>query len=227
MSQLEHRYITVAYQLFITNQSGVQELVEEAPVSHPFQFLTNLGAALESFEAKVGHLNAGDKFDFTLSVDEAYGSYEEERLVEVPKDAFLVDGRFDDSVIFPGNYIPLVNAEGQRFEGLVVDVQEKVVKIDLNSPLAGKELHYVGEVVTAREATEDEVRGFINMITGGGCGCGCGGHENNEGGCGCGGHGNNEGACGCQSEENVLHKWETTDEDEEHPTGTCGCGCHH
>lgn len=199
MNTSRHRYITVAYQLFADNEAGIHELIEEAPKDYPFQFITNMGMALDTFEKQVCDLNEGDTFDFTIPMEEAYGPYEAEHVINVPKEAFHVDGRFDKEVIYPGNYIPLVNEEGYRFEGLVVEIKEAegVVVIDLNSPLAGKALHYKGSVVTAREATPEEIQGAFNLIAGGheGCGCGCEGHGHEhdhecdcEGGCGGGCH---------------------------------------
>ena len=196
-----HKYITVAYSLYTDNSEGVHELVEQAPAEHPFQFITELGVALEAFEAKLKDLNAGDEFDFTLSVDEAYGPYEQEHVIELPKSTFMLNGRFQNDVIFEGAVIPLVNADGNRFQGLVLEVKEEVVIIDLNHPLAGKELHFKGSVVTSREATDAEVTALIKMMSGeGGCGCGCGCDGGCEGGCdsegcGCGDH---EHGCGCK-----------------------------
>ncbi len=196
-----HKYITVAYSLYTDNAEGVHELVEQAPVEHPFQFITELGVALEAFEAKLKDLNAGDEFDFTLSVDEAYGPYEQEHVIELPKSTFMLNGRFQKDVIFEGAVIPLVNADGNRFQGLVLEVKDEVVVIDLNHPLAGKELHFKGSVVTSREATDAEVTSLIKMMSGeGGCGCGCGCEGDCEGGCssegcGCGDH---DHGCGCK-----------------------------
>mgnify|MGYP003297793198 FL=1 len=196
-----HKYITVAYSLYTDNAEGVHELVEQAPVEHPFQFITELGVALEAFEAKLKDLNEGDAFDFTLSVDEAYGPYEQEHVIELPKSTFMLNGRFQKDVIFEGAVIPLVNADGNRFQGLVLEVKEEVVIIDLNHPLAGKELHFKGSVVTSREATDAEVTSLIKMMSGeGGCGCGCGCEGDCEGGCssegcGCGDH---DHGCGCK-----------------------------
>lgn len=196
-----HKYITVAYSLYTDNAEGVHELVEQAPVEHPFQFITELGVALEAFEAKLKDLNAGDEFDFTLSVDEAYGPYEQEHVIELPKSTFMLNGRFQKDVIFEGAVIPLVNADGNRFQGLVLEVKDEVVIIDLNHPLAGKELHFKGSVVTSREATDAEVTSLIKMMSGeGGCGCGCGCEGGCDGGCdsegcGCGDH---DHGCGCK-----------------------------
>lgn len=196
-----HKYITVAYSLYTDNSEGVHELVEQAPVEHPFQFITELGVALEAFEAKLKDLNAGDEFDFTLSVDEAYGPYEQEHVIELPKSTFMLNGRFQKDVIFEGAVIPLVNADGNRFQGLVLEVKDEVVIIDLNHPLAGKELHFKGSVVTSREATDAEVTNLIKLMSGeGGCGCGCGCDGGCDGGCdsegcGCGDH---DHGCGCK-----------------------------
>ncbi len=174
MAENKNRYITVAYKLYSDNEKGIHEIFEEAPEEHPFQFITGLSAALPAFEAQVAELNAGDSFDFTLSVEEAFGPYEQEHVIEVPKEMFHIDGRFDKTQIYPGAILPLVNEEGMRFEGLVLDVTDDKVKLDLNHPLAGRDLHYVGKVVTAREATPEEIQGMINMMSGEGCGCGCG-----------------------------------------------------
>ncbi len=204
MENNTHKYVTVAYELYADNAEGVHELIEKAPVAHPFQFISGMGVALDSFEEKITALKPGDDFDFTLSVDEAYGPYVEEHVLELDKQMFCIDGRFDKNVIYPGNVIPLVNADGNRFQGLVLEVKEDKVVVDLNHPLAGKALHFKGMVVVSREATDEEIQGLINMMSGEGCNCGCGEcdgecggkHEHNhEGGC-CGKHDHkHEGGC--------------------------------
>lgn len=195
---MTHRYITVSYDLYADNDAGIHELLEQAPAEYPFQFITNLGMALEAFEKKVADLNAGDAFDFTLSVDEAYGPYDPERVVEVSKEMFCIDGKFADDAVYPGNIIPLMNEDGMRFHGLVTDVKESTVVLDLNELHAGKELHFKGQVVTAREATNDELQQAFNALAGGGCG-GCGGGCHGDCGSDCGGQEDSEccgGGCG-------------------------------
>lgn len=195
MNTTPNKYITVAYKLY-TDYNGQRELVEIAPAEHPFQFISDMGTTLDAFEAQIKPLQKGDKFNFTLSVEEAYGEYEQERVLELSKDMFKINGHFDKEHIYPGSIVPLMNAEGARFNGTIVDVQENTVTVDLNHPLAGKALNFIGEVTESREATKDEIQGMLNMLSGeggcgscGGCGCDddddcCGGHH--EGGCGCG-----------------------------------------
>lgn len=204
MGQNPHKYVTVAYELFTDNEKGIHELVEKAPTEHPFQFISGMGFALDSFENKILALAEGETFDFVLKQDEAYGPYLQEHVIELPKDTFKVNGKFDKDMVYPGAVLPLVNADGIRFNGLVLEVKDDVVVIDLNHPLSGKDLHFKGQVVTMRDATDDEIKELANMMSGeGGCGgCGedgCHGdcHKHGEeGGC-CGGHhhGEGEGCC--------------------------------
>lgn len=183
-----HKYITVAYDLYCNNADGQEELLEQAPQEHPFQFISELGMALESFEQHLVDLNEGDSFDFTLTPEEAYGPHEEERVISVPKDVFTVEGKFLADKVFEGNIIPLVNEEGYHFYALVLEVSDTEVRLDCNNLYAGKTLHYTGTVVTSRPATEQEVTEAIQGFASEGCGCGgsCGGCG---GGCesGCGG----------------------------------------
>ena len=191
---MTHRYITVSYNLYADNDAGIHELLEQAPEQYPFQFITNMGMALDAFESRIANLSENEEFDFTLSVEEGYGPYDPAYIIEVPKSSFFVNGKFAEDVVYPGSVIPLVNDEGMRFHGLVTDIKENTVVVDVNERYAGKALHFKGRVITAREASDEEIKEAINALTGGGCGGGCSGWHG--GGC-C--HGEDEGAqCECQ-----------------------------
>lgn len=214
--QTPNKYVTVAYELYTDNDKGIHELVEKAPIEHPFQFISGLSIALDSFESKILAMAEGEAFDFVLKVDEAYGPYEQERVIELPKETFAINGRFDKDMVYPGAVLPLINADGMRFQGLVLELKDNTVIIDLNHPLAGKDLHFKGQVVTMRDATNEEIQALINHE-----GCNCGGDC--EGGCegGCGGHHHEHGEGECCGKH-------------EHGKGECcgkhehgeGCGCH-
>jgi FKBP-type peptidyl-prolyl cis-trans isomerase SlyD len=223
--QTPNKYVTVAYELYTDNDKGIHELVEKAPIEHPFQFISGLGIALDSFENKILALTEGETFDFVLKVDEAYGPYEQDHVIELPKETFAINGRFDKDMVYPGAVLPLVNADGMRFQGLVLELKDNTVIIDLNHPLAGKDLHFKGQVVTMRDATNEEIQALINhegCNCGGDCegGCegGCGGHhhEHGEGEC-CGKHEHGKGEC--------CGKHEHGEGCGKHEHGE-GCGCH-
>lgn len=177
MEQTSHKRIILSYETYADNEAGVHELLEKTSPEHPFQFISGMGLALDAFEKRTEVLKAGDTFDFRLTVDESYGPYLEEHVLELDKGIFSPDGRFDAAHVYPGAVLPLENADGLRFQGLVKEVRESAVVVDLNHPWAGKALHFKGTVLEARPATDEEITGMLNMMGGGeGC-CGCGGGD--------------------------------------------------
>ena len=184
-----NKYIAVAYKLY-TVDNGESELVEEATDKEPFQFISGYGITLDAFEKEIAGLEKGAGFDFTLQKDEAYGDYEQEHVLDLDKEIFCINGHFDRERIYKDAIVPLQNEDGNRFLGKVVSVGNDKVRIDLNHPLAGKTLNFKGHVVESREATNEEIQGLINRMSGEGC-C-CGGHHDDGGCCG---HGHGEGHC--------------------------------
>ena len=185
-----NRLISVTYDLYDSDK----DLVEKATKDRPFQFISGLGTTLDAFEEQLKGLQAGDKFEFTIKSEDAYGEYNEEHVLDLPKNIFEIEGKFDAERIFAGNVVPLMDAEGNRMNATVVEVKDDAVVVDLNHPLAGEDLTFSGEILESRIATNEEIQNMDNMMGGhGGCSCGCG-----EEGCGDGC--NDEGcgdSCGC------------------------------
>ena len=143
METKSNKFIAVTYELY-TVDGEERHLVEKAPADKPFYFISGFGVAIDEFEKAVIDLAKGDSFDFTLTKEQAYGEYEEERVLTLDKSMFEVDGHFDKEHLFAGAVIPLQNEEGQRFMGTVVEIQDAAVVIDLNHPLAGHDLNFKG-----------------------------------------------------------------------------------
>ena len=65
---------------------------------------------------------------------------------------------FADSGMPPiGAMLPLQDAQGNHVSGIVLEVTEEAVTVDLNHPMAGKTLHFDIELESTRPATEDEL----------------------------------------------------------------------
>ena len=206
MENKTNKLIAAQYQLFTISDNGERTLVEETTKEQPFVFITGFDAALDALEERLENLNRGDKFDFELDKEKAFGEYEPSRVIELNKEMFIVDGQFDSKNIFKGAQIPLKNEDGNFFIGTVLEISEAAVKVDLNHPLAGKKLNFKGYIIENREATKDEIKTMLSHMNGGGCGGDCGGCEggcgHHEGGCrhhdhedGCCGHHEHKGGC--------------------------------
>lgn len=208
MENKTNKLIAAQYQLFTISENGERKLVEETTKEQPFVFITGFDAALDALEERLENLKLGDKFDFELEKEKAFGEYEPSRVIELNKEMFIVDGQFDSKNIFKGAQIPLKNEDGNFFIGTVLEIGDAAVKVDLNHPLAGKKLNFKGYIIENREATKDEIKTMLSHMNGGGCGGDCGGCESgcghHEGGCGhheheggcCGHHEHKGGCCG-------------------------------
>ena len=201
----QNKFISVEYQLY-TENGEKKELREQTGEGRPFTFISGMGYTLEAFENNIVPLAAGDEFDFTLSPEEAYGEIEKERILELDRSIFQINGHFDNEHIFEGADVPMQNEEGMRLYGHVVKISDDKVIMDFNHPLAGEAIQYKGKVVENRDATAEEIQHFINFLSGGcgGCGGGCD-HDH------CGGDCEHD-HCDC---------------DHDHDHDHCGCGhCH-
>ena len=185
----------------------VEGVVVDKTVEKPLDYIHGTGSLLPKLEEHIEGMEPGCKFDVTLAAADAYGEIDPDRVIDLPKAAFEINGEVREDLLVPGNTIPMLNSVGAVIPGVVLEVTPETVKMDLNHPMAGKTLHFTGEVVSVREATEQELTEGLHgeyVHRCGGChGGGCHGGECG-GDCGgeCGGH---EGGCG---------------------EGDCGCGCH-
>ena len=187
------------------------QIVDQTTKERPLDYIHGTGSLLPKLEAHIEGMEPGDKFEITLSPADGYGEVDPTRIIDLPKAAFEVNGEIREDLLVPGNTIPMMNSMGGVIPGLVLEVTEDSVKMDLNHQMAGKTLHFSGEILTVREATEKELTEGLHgeYVHTCGCGGGCHGHEGGCGGdCGGGCHGH-EGGCDCHEEGHE-----------------CGCGCH-
>lgn len=172
----EKKFISLSYDLSIKGEDGKWALYERAPKEKPFQFISGIGYALDLFETNTCSLKPGEKFEFVIPCDQAYGDYDEENVLELDKGIFMRDGKFDDEHVKEGYVIPLSDGQ-QTFNALVTMITDDKVTVDLNHPLAGEDLHFEGRIIESRPATEEEVDAILHPK-------GCGGHCGGCSGCG-------------------------------------------
>ena len=177
------KYVETVYDLYKVNPDGTEELVHQVDEEDPEVFVYGIVEGLvKPLEKDIEGKEAGYEFDVTARPEEAFGMPTEEYIVELEKDLFEIDGKFDSEMVKVGNVLPMMTADGMRISGTVVDITPTAVKMDFNHPLAGKTVRFKGRVKTVRDATDEEIK----IASQGGCGCSGGGCEGGgcEGGCG-------------------------------------------
>ncbi|MCF8302636.1 MAG: peptidylprolyl isomerase [Bacteroidales bacterium] len=155
MEVASNKVVTLTYELKLDSAEG--DVVEQVDKDKPFVFLHGAGNMLPAFEEKLKGKQEGDKFEFTLSKDEAYGDPSDEAIIDLPKNVFEVEGKIDENLLQVGNYIPMQDQQGNRLDGQVKEVGDDKVKMDFNHPMAGQNLHFIGEIVEVREPSEEEI----------------------------------------------------------------------
>jgi FKBP-type peptidyl-prolyl cis-trans isomerase SlyD len=191
----KNNVISIVYELRSGSKEG--EVVESLTRENPLTFLFGTGGLLPKFEEQLNGLTEGDRFEFLLNSEDAYGPVIENAIVHVPQSVFEIDGEIDKNMMKIGTMVPMMDAEGRRLNGKVLAVEGDAVKMDFNHPMAGNDLFFRGEVTDIRSATEEELaHGHIHAT--GGCGCGGSGEGCEDGAC------DDKGSCS---------------------DGSCGCGC--
>jgi len=180
------------------------EVVDKTTVERPLDFIQGMGYLLPLFESNIEGKEPGDEFAFTLSPEDGYGKWELEKVIDLPKEAFEVDGQIREDLLVVGNTIPLMNSMGGVVPGKVLGVEEKTVKMDLNHPMAGKTLDFSGKIISVREATQKELTEGLHgeFVQQHECSCGCG----HDGGCGsCDHEGCDHEGCDHEGHEGCCH----------------------
>ncbi len=157
MTISEDKVVSVNYYLTASKNNAPEELIEETSAEHPFVFLFGFGGVLPDFENNLAGKQKGDKFDFRISAENAYGNYENDYKVNIDRAAFEIEGKFDDVRVKVGSDLEMSDADGNPLTGKVITISETHVEMDFNHPLAGYELHFIGEVLDVRTATAEEL----------------------------------------------------------------------
>ena len=154
MTETTNKVISLNYNLHKDNASG--EMIESTEGKQPLVFLSGVGMMIPDFENNVVGKEAGDSFSFSVPAEKAYGPRMDEAIIDLPKSTFVHEGELIPDLKV-GNVIGLQDDKGNPFPSKVMEIGEETVKMDMNHPLAGQDLHFTGEIVDVRDATKEEV----------------------------------------------------------------------
>ena len=180
------KYVELVFDLYKINNDGSETLVHEVTDDAPECVVFGVTQGIiKPLETALEGLVVVDAYDVTAKPEEAFGHHNPEEVVELDREVFEIDGKFDEENIKKGVRLPMMTADGFRIEGLVVEVTPDYVKMDFNHQLVDCNVRIKGTVKTVREVTEEDLRPS-------GCGCGCHG-DCGDGSCG---EGCGDGSCG-------------------------------
>ena len=119
----KNKVVELCYELVVDG-----EVADKTTKERPLDYIHGTGMLLEKFEKNVEGLEPGGKFSFTLTPAEGYGEVDPDRIIDLPKEAFEVNGQIQEDLLVPGTTVPLLNGRGQVIPGKVLEVSEKSVR---------------------------------------------------------------------------------------------------
>lgn len=125
--------------------------VESSAGSHPLLYLHGHDQMLPALEKELEGKTAGDKLDITLPPEQAYGERDENAIQSIQVKHLLGSKKWK-----PGMVAVVQTEQGQR-QVTIVKVGMFKADVDTNHPLAGKTLTFKVEILSVREATEEEL----------------------------------------------------------------------
>jgi FKBP-type peptidyl-prolyl cis-trans isomerase SlyD len=152
-----NKVVAVAYRLHVDDGENGKTFYEEATKDQPYYFLFGAENTLPALEAVLLGKSSGDTFEVFIDFEHAYGDYDDSKKVILPKSRFKEAEKQNKNLLRVGNVIPMQDDEGNHLRGEITKVDYTGVHMDFNSPLAGLDLYFEGEILEVREATPEEI----------------------------------------------------------------------
>jgi FKBP-type peptidyl-prolyl cis-trans isomerase SlyD len=139
--------VSMEYTLLVDNEE-----IDSSKGQDPLQFLVGHGNIISGLEREMLGMKVGESKDVVVQPADAYGEFDEEAFMEVPRDAFP-----EDIPVEEGSELTVRDDAGQARYARIDAVDGDNVTLNFNHPLAGDELHFNVKVVSLREPTSEEL----------------------------------------------------------------------
>ena len=150
MKIAEGKVVVLRYELYQAD-GGLFESSEDEPI----EFVQGEGDVLPGLERALEGLEEGAELELTLSAADAFGEYNPEGLVAVPRaelppDVDLVKDEWI-TVVVHGDEADDDEEEVGEMDMRIVEAGDDEVILDANHPLAGQEVTFKIEVLSVRD----------------------------------------------------------------------------
>lgn len=108
----------------------------------PLEFKAGTSQVIKGFDEAVLGMEKGEEKTIDIPSENAYGPRRDELVSEVPKDQLP-----QDQEVQTGMTLAVKAPNGQEFPAVVTKVEDTSITIDMNPPLAGKDLQFELKIV--------------------------------------------------------------------------------
>ena len=127
------------------------EVFDSSEGRGPLTYLVGHGQMIPGFEQEMLGADVGEKRDFTLTPDRAYGERDEGAVQQIPRDQFPEDMEIEEGM--------MLGAQSHQgpIQFTIVSIEGDSVTADFNHQMAGRTLKFSVEVVNVRKASSVEL----------------------------------------------------------------------
>ena len=142
--------IVVSFKYVLHLDDG--ELVEQTEPDEDLVYLHGHDNIIPGLERELVGLRVGDTRKVVVEPEDAYGEYDPDDVDEMDQADFPPE-------IEPvtGMVLTVETSEGEGMLATIVDIEDGVVVLDFNHPMAGQRLHFDITITGLRAATEEEL----------------------------------------------------------------------
>lgn len=151
--------VSLDYELIVDG-----DLIDSTTNQPPLEYLQGCGNIIPGLERALVGMQVGEVKDITVPAKDAYGEFDPQAFVEI------------DRSLFPPHFALEIGAplhvrdeQGQVRRAYVDQVGIETVRLNLNHPLAGKDLHFRATIAGLRIASPEELA--AGRVGGGCAGC--------------------------------------------------------
>lgn len=130
------------------------EVVDSSKDEGPLKYIHGKKRISPLLEKELTGKKVGQKFTIVVKPEDAYGVRDEELITFAKKELF--GENFNKITV--GMPLEMEGPNGEMAVVMAVDIREDGIVLDGNHPLAGEELTYHIEVLSVREATEEDLK---------------------------------------------------------------------
>ncbi|WP_457600969.1 FKBP-type peptidyl-prolyl cis-trans isomerase [Hydrogenivirga sp.] len=151
MSQSVEKNTVVSFHYTLKDKETGSIIESSKESGQPVTFLVGAGEIIPGLESRMLGMSSGESKSIEVPAEEAYGPRNPELVQKAPREYF------QNIPLEKGLPLQAQTPEGRVVNMVVVDFDDQTVTVDMNHPLAGRDLVFEVEVVDVREASPDEI----------------------------------------------------------------------
>ena len=128
------------------------KVVDSSEAGKPLQFIQGMGQIIPGLEHELYDMKIGENKKVVVLPKDGYGEVDAEAFMDVPRDSFPTDVPLEK-----GTELELREQSGHTMLARIDTISNENIRLNMNHPLAGKELYFDVKIAGLRPATEEEV----------------------------------------------------------------------